>query len=591
MTTGPRSPRSDPVARLLVHRRWLVLLAATLAGVLGVVGSEIWASLARSDRWVTRTYEAKLAIARCRLALARGDVAALGEAEEQAIRVTADDPIEQENLARASALDARRSPDELDRVFTAMQYGEDRLLSDGLERSAQSRATILAAFVAAVALTFMCGAGALLVLRRQRDTKETEQRLARERLAREAAEAERGRLLALLNQVPAVVNYLRGPDLVLEFVHPGAAKVLGRTALLGKPLREAAPGMGQLIYYDRVRRVYETGEPFSQHQAPAGCGSDGEVRTAYWDSVYLPVRDALGSVEGVMTFDLDVTETVRTRHEMERVSRAKDEFLATVSHELRTPLNAISGWASMLRRKPREEDKVDRGLEVIQRNARAQARIVSDLLDVSRIICGKLELKLKAVQMLAAVLGAADVVKPAADGKGVRLIVDLDPRIGVAIADPDRLQQIVWNLLTNAVRFTPRGGRVTVSGDRTALGIVLRVRDTGTGIPRDKLAHIFERFMQVDSSTTRAHGGLGLGLAIVRHLVEAHGGDVEAQSEGIGRGATFTVTLPIRSPPADGADTLAAKEADMPAASSEVADTLTIAEAAEAPDSTPLHPT
>jgi len=294
------------------------------------------------------------------------------------------------------------------------------------------------------------------------------------------------------------------------------------------------------------------------------------------------VRDAVGSVEGVMTFDLDVTETVRTRHEMERVSRAKDEFLATVSHELRTPLNAISGWASMLRRKPREEDKVDRGLEVIERNARAQARIVSDLLDVSRIICGKLELKPKKVQMLAAVLGATDVVKPAADGKGVRLIVDLDPRIGDTIADPDRLQQIVWNLLTNAVRFTPRGGRVTVSGDRTASGIVLRVRDTGTGIPQDKLPHIFERFMQVDSSTTRAHGGLGLGLAIVRHLVEAHGGDVEAQSEGIGRGATFTVTLPIRFPAPDGADTPAPPEA---------ADTPTMIEAVDAPESTPLHPT
>ncbi len=235
------------------------------------------------------------------------------------------------------------------------------------------------------------------------------------------------------------------------------------------------------------------------------------------------------------------------RIEMERVNRAKDEFLATMSHELRTPLNAITGWTSILRKKPRDEDKLERGLEVIERNAQAQSRLISDLLDVSRIISGKLHLQLAKTEVLPVIVAAADVVRPAAEGKGVRLVVDVDPEVGATVADADRLQQIVWNLLTNAVRFTPRGGRVTITADRAASGIKICVRDTGVGIAAEHLPLIFERFRQVDSSTTRSHGGLGLGLSIVRHLVHAHGGVVEAQSEGVGRGATFTVVLPIRA--------------------------------------------
>jgi PAS domain S-box-containing protein len=239
-------------------------------------------------------------------------------------------------------------------------------------------------------------------------------------------------------------------------------------------------------------------------------------------------------------------ETLKTAaRELERANRAKDEFLATMSHELRTPLNAVLGWATILSKKPRDPAQIDRGLEVIQRNARSQERLVSDLLDVSRIISGKLQLTLRRTELAAVVRAAADVVGPAAEAKGVRLVVDLDPDLGAIVGDADRLQQIVWNLLTNAVRFTARGGRVMVTGDRTEVGIRVRVQDTGAGIPREHLQHIFERFRQVDSSTTRAYGGLGLGLAIVRHLVEAHGGSVEAQSDGAGRGATFTILLPI----------------------------------------------
>lgn len=257
----------------------------------------------------------------------------------------------------------------------------------------------------------------------------------------------------------------------------------------------------------------------------------------YYDEQGAPAR-SLGAI-------VDIETLKTTARELERANRAKDEFLATMSHELRTPLNAVLGWATILGKKPRDPAQADRGLEVIQRNARTLVRLVSDLLDVSRIISGKLQLTLRRTELAAVVRAAADVVGPAADAKGVRLVLDLDPALGAIVGDPDRLQQVIWNLLTNAVRFTARGGRVTVTADRSEHGIRLRVHDTGTGIPREHLQHIFERFRQVDSSTTRAYGGLGLGLAIVRHLVEAHGGSVEAYSEGAGHGSTFTILLPI----------------------------------------------
>jgi len=230
--------------------------------------------------------------------------------------------------------------------------------------------------------------------------------------------------------------------------------------------------------------------------------------------------------------------------ELERANRMKDEFLATVSHELRTPLNSVLGWATILKNNP-NPDKLRRGLDVIERNARAQERLVTDLLDVSRIIAGKLRLRMQAFPLADAICAATDVVRNAATAKGVHLTLDLDPSIGITIGDPERLQQVVWNLLVNAVRHTPPGGQVSVTARREASANVVRVTDTGSGIPSEHLPHIFERFRQVDGSITRAHGGLGLGLALVRHLVEGHGGEVRAESEGAGRGATFTVILPV----------------------------------------------
>jgi CheY-like chemotaxis protein/two-component sensor histidine kinase len=190
-------------------------------------------------------------------------------------------------------------------------------------------------------------------------------------------------------------------------------------------------------------------------------------------------------------------------------------------------------------------ERVQRGLEVIVRNAKTQARLITDLLDVSRMMSGKLRLNRTKFALPDVIGGAADVVRHAAEAKGIRLVLDIDPAIGLTVGDPGRLQQVLWNLLMNAIRYTPQGGHVTVTARRNGSTNVVRVQDAGVGIPREHLPHIFEPFRQVDSSTTRAHGGLGLGLALVRHLVEAHGGTVEVHSDGPGRGATFTVSLPV----------------------------------------------
>jgi CheY-like chemotaxis protein len=235
----------------------------------------------------------------------------------------------------------------------------------------------------------------------------------------------------------------------------------------------------------------------------------------------------------------------RARAAAEAASRAKDEFLAVLSHELRTPLNAVYGWARMLRAGEIEGEAVPRALDVIMRNANAQVQLIDDMLDVSRIVTGKMRLDVRAVDLKAVVEAALDAVRPAAEAKGLRLQPVLDPQAFGITGDPDRLQQVVWNLLINAVKFTPRGGRIQVHLERVSSLVEITVSDTGQGIPPDVLPHVFERFQQGDSTSTRRHTGLGLGLALVRHLVELHGGSVEASSAGEGQGATFVVKLPV----------------------------------------------
>lgn len=248
----------------------------------------------------------------------------------------------------------------------------------------------------------------------------------------------------------------------------------------------------------------------------------------------------------------------QAREAAEAANRMKDDFLALVSHELRTPLNAILGWATLLSAArsdghPLDDDKVDRALSTIVRNAQVQSRIIEDILDISRIVSGKLNLKIGAARVDTFVMAAVEAVRPAAAAKRLELDVHVASDAGEIVADADRLQQVVWNLVTNAVKFTGPGGVVRLSARRVGDALTIEVADTGNGIEPALLPYVFERFRQGDASKTRRHGGLGLGLAIVRHLVEMHGGTVAAASDGPGRGASFTVSLPIRAtqPPAE----------------------------------------
>jgi PAS domain S-box-containing protein len=249
-----------------------------------------------------------------------------------------------------------------------------------------------------------------------------------------------------------------------------------------------------------------------------------------------------------------LAETERARAEAETASRVKDEFLSTLSHELRTPLTAIVGWTYLLRGGRLDEATAQRGLEAIERNAAAQGQVISDILDLSRIVGARLRLNVRPLQLAPIAASAIEPLMPAATAKELKVQAVLDPQAGLVAGDPDRLRQIVWNLFSNAVKFTPRGGRVTVRVERPpgpavpGSAVRLVVEDTGEGIAPDFVEHVFERFRQGDSSNTRSHGGLGLGLAVVRHLVELHGGSVEATSAGKGRGAAFTVTLPTLDP-------------------------------------------
>ncbi|HEX5886603.1 MAG TPA: ATP-binding protein [Pyrinomonadaceae bacterium] len=235
----------------------------------------------------------------------------------------------------------------------------------------------------------------------------------------------------------------------------------------------------------------------------------------------------------------------RARSEAEAANRIKDEFLATLSHELRTPLTSLLGWSSVLREAKREERVLSQGLEAIDRNARVQAQLIDDLLDVSRIVSGKLNLEVRPLDIASVTRAAINVVRPAADAKGITLDYSAQPGLGAISADSARVHQIIWNLLSNAVKFTPHGGRISVRVEQDGCDARVTVQDTGQGIDPEFLPRVFDRFRQADSSTTRSFGGLGLGLAIVRHLVELHGGTVSAHSDGLDKGASFSATFPV----------------------------------------------
>ena len=279
----------------------------------------------------------------------------------------------------------------------------------------------------------------------------------------------------------------------------------------------------------------------------------------YWvDLSLVPLMDETGCYTHWVSVQRDITEHKRAeedraqllceqtaRTEAEVANRTKDEFLAIVSHELRSPLNAILGWARLLRSRKFDEQKTNKALETIERNAQAQTQIIEDLLDISRIIQGKVRLLTRPTSLVQTIEAAIDTVSPTADDKMVRVSSKLDPQVGLGWGDPDRLRQIVWNLLSNAIKFTPVGGRVEVELKSVNSHAEIQVTDTGIGISPEFLPYVFERFRQAESTTTRAQGGLGLGLAIVRNLVELHGGTIQVSSLGLGQGATFIVQLPL----------------------------------------------
>jgi PAS domain S-box-containing protein len=344
----------------------------------------------------------------------------------------------------------------------------------------------------------------------------------------------------------------------------GAEQLYGYTAdeAIGRPVVTILPPARadeEVAILERVRR----GGRVLPYDTVRLCKGGVEVPVSVSVS---PVLDESGGVIGASKIARDISERQRTgqelkqaaaerqrlldseraaREEAEHASRMKDEFLATLSHELRTPLNAILGWAQILRTVRADPEELAEGLETIERNARAQTRIIDDLLDMSRIISGKVRLDVQPLDLSSVVVAALDTVRPAADAKGIRVIPVLDGHAGGVSGDAGRLQQVFWNLLFNAIKFTPRGGRVQVVLQRAGPHVEVSITDTGEGISPEFLPHVFDRFRQSDASTTRRHGGLGLGLALVKQLVELHGGRVRATSPGPGKGATFVVELPV----------------------------------------------
>ena len=355
---------------------------------------------------------------------------------------------------------------------------------------------------------------------------------------------ERDRFFALSMDMLTIVNL----DGRFQRVNPAFQTVLGfsEEELLTMSLFE-------LVHPDdRPKTVNEyeklaAGEPTKSMDNRLR-SKEGMYKWVAWS--YFPVpEDGLAFGVGRDVTELrNIQEVLRLRaEELENANRVKDEFLATMSHELRTPLTSILGWSRLLDSNQLSEKEKERAVHIIQRNAEAQAKLIEDLLDVSRIITGKLRIEFQPVSFASIAESAINSLRPAIDAKQLQLEMTIDPAAGPILGDPARLQQIVTNLLSNAIKFTPNGGKIEVGLERFDSHVRLKVRDSGVGIPTEHLPHIFERFRQVDSSNVRAHGGLGLGLAIVDYLVRQQGGTVSALSAGTGKGATFTVEFPLTS--------------------------------------------
>ncbi len=379
--------------------------------------------------------------------------------------------------------------------------------------------------------------------------KDAERRLRTQADQRREAETRIRTLSRAVEQTPVAI-VITDADGNIEYVNPAFTRVTGYTfaEVIGQNPRILKSGESPPEAYGELWRTVTSGGEWRGEFHNRR--KNGEL---YWEYASIsPVADDNG-ITHFLAVKEDITERKRTEAilrdtagRLEKADRLKDEFIATVSHELRTPLNAVLGWAEMLRTRQLPASSQGRALEAIVANARRQTQLIDDLLDVSRIIAGRVHLEPVAIEPGTVVRAAVESVMPAAVAK--QITMDVSPtRTPCAInVDPARLQQVVWNLLSNAVKFTPEGGRVSVEVNATDDQVQLVVSDNGLGITPEFLPHVFDRFRQADSRPTRSHGGLGLGLSIVRHLVEAHGGTVQVDSRGLGTGATFTVTLPVR---------------------------------------------
>ncbi len=356
----------------------------------------------------------------------------------------------------------------------------------------------------------------------------------------------------LLDSVEDYAICMLGPGGEIASWNAGAERVFGYPA-------EEIVGRHLACFYTEADREAELPTGHLRLAAVQGRFEHESLRVrrggAAFDALVLitAMRRADGPLLGFALVVRDITERKRLETDLRRradelasANRAKEDFLATLSHELRTPLNAMLGWTRLLRMGKLEPPAMSRALETIERNARAQEQLIADILDVSRIVTGKLRIALRPMDLEPIVDASVDAMRPTAEAKGVRLTTEV-ARTGAVMGDPDRLQQVVWNLVVNAIKFTPPGGIVTVSLSKVGGEAELRVADTGEGIEVSLLPFVFDRFTQGDVTATRPHGGLGLGLSIVRHIVELHGGQVAAESAGRGQGATFVVRLPVRS--------------------------------------------
>ena len=429
--------------------------------------------------------------------------------------------------------------------------------------------------VGAALYAVVCGSLILLTeLMRRADRRSAEHRLQMEREAEQrrrseaALRASEERATGLLDMARSVMRnmaeglYTVDAQGLVTFINPAAERLFGwpSAELLGRKMHDVTHYKrpdGSAFPADECAglQVLQEGTPLV-HCEDVFIRKDGSFFPVVFSSSRL---ESAGRVAGLVVVFRDVTtekqaeaeragllaEAERGRKEAEAASGAMDAFLATISHELRTPLSPILAWSRMLAMGALDPQKTARAVETIERCARAQAQLVEDLLDSSRIVAGKLRLDVRPVDLEPVVQAAIDVVRPGVEAKGIRLQTMLDPRAGQVSGDADRLQQIVWNLLSNAVKFTPKGGRVLITLRRVNSHVEIAVSDSGQGFAPEFAPHLFERFRQADGSSTRLHTGLGLGLAIVRQLVELHGGSVRAESPGPGQGAVFTVNLPL----------------------------------------------